>query len=145
MPSPATVLALFAHPDDAEFLCAGTLAHLAERGASVHIVTMTAGDCGSAILPPEKITRVRKSEATRAAGLIGAAYACLGPAMRNTTEDQFVAGMKARDVPRGRFNRVAEERTSDGGEIVFYTVQSQGPAIGYIVYLNAQGLVVKVE
>jgi hypothetical protein len=53
--------------------------------------------------------------------------------------------MQARDIPRGRFNRVADQHTSDGGEIVFYTVQNQGAAIGYIVYLNAQGLVVKVE
>ena len=31
------VVALFAHPDDAEFLCAGTLVLLADRGAVVHI------------------------------------------------------------------------------------------------------------
>ena len=92
MPSPANVLALFAHPDDAEFLCAGTLAHLAERGASVHIVTMTAGDCGSAILPPEKITRVRKSEATRAAELVRAAYACLGERDLSIFYDQRTLG-----------------------------------------------------
>ena len=77
MPSPANVLALFAHPDDAEFLCAGTLAHLAERGASVHIVTMTAGDCGSTILPAAKIARIRRNEAARAAKLMGAEYSCL--------------------------------------------------------------------
>jgi LmbE family N-acetylglucosaminyl deacetylase len=72
-----TVLALFAHPDDAEFLCAGTLALLAERGATIHITTMTGGDCGSTILPPEKIVRIRRAEASRAARLIGATYECL--------------------------------------------------------------------
>lgn len=77
MPAPTSVLALFAHPDDAEFLCAGTLAHLAERGASIHIATMTAGDCGSAILPAARITRIRRNEARRAAQLIGAPYTCL--------------------------------------------------------------------
>ena len=71
------VLALFAHPDDAEFLSAGTLAHLAARGAEIHIATMTAGDCGSTSLTPSKITRLRKAEAARAASLIGAAYSCL--------------------------------------------------------------------
>lgn len=71
------VLALFAHPDDAEFLCAGTLAVLADRGARVHIATMTAGDCGSALLPPAKIARLRRNEAKRAAALIAAAYSCL--------------------------------------------------------------------
>jgi len=92
MPSSTTVLALFAHPDDTEFLCAGTLAHLAGRGASVHIVTMTAGDCGSAILPPEKITRVRKREATRAAELIRAVYACLGERDLSIFYDQRTLG-----------------------------------------------------
>ena len=72
------VLALFAHPDDAEFLAAGTLAKLAARGASVSIATMTAGDCGSTVLPAEKITRIRRREAANAAQLIGAEYICLG-------------------------------------------------------------------
>lgn len=71
------VLALFAHPDDAEFLCAGALAHLADRGAKVHIATMTPGDCGSVILPATKIARLRRKEAARSAELIGASYACL--------------------------------------------------------------------
>ena len=77
MPSPLTVLALFAHPDDAEFLAAGTLAHLASHGAAIHMATLTAGDCGSTILPPAKITRIRQKEAQRAAALIKASYACL--------------------------------------------------------------------
>ncbi len=71
------VLALFAHPDDAEFLCAGTLALLADHGAQIHIATMTAGDCGSAILSAAKITRIRREEAARAARVIGARYFCL--------------------------------------------------------------------
>jgi len=74
---PTTVLALFAHPDDAEFLCSGTLAHLAQRGAKINIATLTAGDCGSAILPPGKITRIRRREAERAAATIAADYSCL--------------------------------------------------------------------
>jgi LmbE family N-acetylglucosaminyl deacetylase len=77
MTQATSVLALFAHPDDAEFLCAGTLACLAQGGANIHIATMTAGDCGSAILSPAKIARIRRQEATRAAALIGAEYVCL--------------------------------------------------------------------
>jgi N-acetylglucosamine malate deacetylase 1 len=72
-----SVLALFAHPDDAEFLAAGTLAHLADAGAHIHIATMTAGDCGSTILPAAKITRIRRREAENAARLLGAEFACL--------------------------------------------------------------------
>jgi LmbE family N-acetylglucosaminyl deacetylase len=74
---PISVLALFAHPDDAEFLCAGTLALLADRGASVHITTMTAGDCGSTVLPAARISGIRQREAERAAQMIGATYSCL--------------------------------------------------------------------
>jgi hypothetical protein len=74
-----------------------------------------------------------------------AAYACLGPGLRNSTEDQFVAGMQRRDIKRGHVNRVGDQRTPDGGHIVFFTVEQQGQAVGYIVYLNPQGKVVKVE
>ncbi len=74
-----------------------------------------------------------------------AAYACLGPSLRNASEDQFVAGMHQRNTGRGRANRVGDQRTPDGGHIVFFTVEQQGQAVGYIVYLNAQGKVVKVE
>ncbi len=74
-----------------------------------------------------------------------AAYACLGPGMRNATEDQFVAGMHQRNMARGHVNRVGDQRTPDGGHIVFFTVEQQGQAVGYIVYLNPQGKVVKVE
>jgi LmbE family N-acetylglucosaminyl deacetylase len=96
MPPSIRVLALFAHPDDAEFLCAGTLAHLADHGASIHIATMTAGDCGSTILPPAKIMRLRRQEARRAAALLQADYTCLeerdllvfydGPTLRKVME-----------------------------------------------------------
>jgi LmbE family N-acetylglucosaminyl deacetylase len=72
------VLSLLAHPDDAEFLCAGTLCRLVrERGWQAHIATMTPGDCGSAQLPPEDISRIRRREGAEAAAQIGAAYHCL--------------------------------------------------------------------
>lgn len=77
MPNPINVLALFAHPDDAEFLCAGTLAHLARRGATIHIATLTAGDCGSTTLSAAKISALRQQEASRSARMIGARYHCL--------------------------------------------------------------------
>jgi LmbE family N-acetylglucosaminyl deacetylase len=72
------VLTLLAHPDDAEFLCAGTVIRLVrEHGWQAHLATMTAGDCGSAELPPEEISRIRRAEGARAASLIGARYHCL--------------------------------------------------------------------
>jgi LmbE family N-acetylglucosaminyl deacetylase len=71
------VLSLMAHPDDAEFLCAGTLARLQEKGWEVHIASMTPGDCGSMELPPEQIAAVRLEEGRRAAARIRGEYHCL--------------------------------------------------------------------
>jgi N-acetylglucosamine malate deacetylase 1 len=72
------VLSVLAHPDDAEFLCAGTLVRLArEHGWRVHIASMTPGDCGAVDRGPDEIAAVRRAEGARAAGLIGAAYHCL--------------------------------------------------------------------
>jgi N-acetylglucosamine malate deacetylase 1 len=71
-------LALLAHPDDAEFLCAGALARLVlEHQWRVHIATMTPGDCGSMDRPPEEISRIRRDEGERAAAILGASFHCL--------------------------------------------------------------------
>lgn len=70
-------LAALAHPDDAEFLCAGTLLRLKrEHGWDIHIATMTPGDCGSAVLPPDEIARVRRAEGHAAAAALGGTYHC---------------------------------------------------------------------
>ncbi|MBX9680162.1 MAG: PIG-L family deacetylase [Gemmataceae bacterium] len=73
-----TILSLLAHPDDAEFLCAGTLLRLRqERRWDVHIATMTPGDCGSVEHSAEEIARIRRSEGHKAAQLMGATYHCV--------------------------------------------------------------------
>ena len=73
-----TILSVLAHPDDAEFLCAGTMIRLArEHGWQVHIASMTAGDCGTTEMSPDEISRVRRAEGARAAERIGATYHCL--------------------------------------------------------------------
>ena len=72
------VLALCAHPDDAELRCGGTLALLSRSGWEVHIATLTAGDCGSVDEPPDVIAARRKSEASAAAAVFGGVYHCLG-------------------------------------------------------------------
>jgi LmbE family N-acetylglucosaminyl deacetylase len=71
------VLSVLAHPDDAEFLCAGVLIRLADLGWTVHIASMTPGDCGSMELSAEEISRVRRAEGAAAAARIGATYHCL--------------------------------------------------------------------
>ena len=72
------VLAFMAHPDDAEFLCAGTLARLRDRGYHIHLATATAGDGGSVELGPEQIARIRLEEARRAAEVLDASFHCAG-------------------------------------------------------------------
>ncbi|MBN2024448.1 MAG: PIG-L family deacetylase [Pirellulales bacterium] len=66
-----------AHPDDAEVLCGGTLARLAELGWEVHVATLTPGDCGTTTQTPWDISATRTGEARQAAALIGARYHCL--------------------------------------------------------------------
>jgi len=72
-----TVLAFMAHPDDAEFLCGGTLIRLADAGWEIHIATITPGDCGTMTETPWAIAAIRTEEARRAAAMIGATYHCL--------------------------------------------------------------------
>jgi N-acetylglucosamine malate deacetylase 1 len=73
-----TILAIHAHPDDIEFLSAGTMAALARAGHHVVLATMTAGDCGSANQDAQEISRIRVQEAANSAALIKARYFYLG-------------------------------------------------------------------
>jgi LmbE family N-acetylglucosaminyl deacetylase len=75
---PDVVLSIMAHPDDAEILCGGVLVRLVRKhGWQAHIATMTPGDCGSAELPPEEISCVRRQEGAAAAAQLGGVYHCL--------------------------------------------------------------------
>ena len=71
------VLAIHAHPDDIEILCAGTLARLHKLGCPIVMATMTPGDKGSAELGAEEIAAVRRAEAKKAANLLGVEYHCM--------------------------------------------------------------------
>ena len=71
------ILAIGAHPDDVETMCAGTLAKYAAQGHKVFIATATNGNIGSAHHTMEEIARIRKREAANSAAIIGAEYICL--------------------------------------------------------------------
>ncbi len=77
IPERRVALSLLAHPDDAEFMCAGTLIQLADAGWEVHIATVAAGDCGTMTLSREEIAAVRYREGNAAAAKINATYHCL--------------------------------------------------------------------
>jgi LmbE family N-acetylglucosaminyl deacetylase len=72
-----TVLAIGAHPDDIEILCAGTLALLHEQDWRIEFATMTPGDCGSTSLPRGEISRIRKEEAANSARMLDGKYHCM--------------------------------------------------------------------
>lgn len=69
---PMNVLAICAHPDDAEIWCGGTLAKYAKRGDRVTIAIATNGEVGSPTLPKEEIAAIRRQESMEAAKVIGA-------------------------------------------------------------------------
>jgi len=68
------VLAVMAHPDDAELLCAGTLARARADGATIGLCSLCRGDKGKspAEALPADLAAVRRDELTEAAGRLGA-------------------------------------------------------------------------
>ena len=64
---------VFAHPDDAEFLCGGTVASWAKGGTEVHYVCATDGSAGwnGPNLTRDEIARVREAEMQEAAEVLG--------------------------------------------------------------------------
>ncbi len=69
-----SVLAIAAHPDDIEFVMAGTLMHLQTRGWQVHYFNIANGCYGSSSLSREECASVRLAEAQAAAALIPAVF-----------------------------------------------------------------------
>lgn len=67
-----TVLAAAAHPDDIEFMMAGTLARLVEVGCNVHLWNLANGCCGSVQHSREEIVAIRWEETQAAAKVLGA-------------------------------------------------------------------------
>ena len=68
------VFAIGCHPDDIEFMMAGTLFLLKDAGCELHIANLADGDCGSVRFSRRKIARIRREEAEAAAGYLGARY-----------------------------------------------------------------------
>ena len=66
------VLAVVAHPDDAELLCAGTLARAKADGAAIGICVLCKGDKGQSSRPVRDLAAVRRKEMKAAAKLLGA-------------------------------------------------------------------------
>ncbi len=71
--TPQRVLAIYAHPDDADIACGGALATWAAQGASVTLVTVCDGAKGTrgAHHDPRELAEIRRHELTVAASQLG--------------------------------------------------------------------------
>ena len=72
------ILAVGAHPDDIEFLCAGTLLKFRNRGDEIFTAVLCNGDKGHYEIGPEELARIRRLEAEEAAKSEGAALVSVG-------------------------------------------------------------------
>jgi LmbE family N-acetylglucosaminyl deacetylase len=70
---PGRVLAVFAHPDDPEVACAGSLARWAAAGSETHLIIVNAGEKGSndPSVDPADLARTRAQETDAAAAVLG--------------------------------------------------------------------------
>ena len=66
--------AIAAHPDDIEFMMAGTLILLKQAGYEIHYMNIANGSCGTATHSKQDIIRIRGREARSAARLMGAKH-----------------------------------------------------------------------
>ena len=71
--TPVRALAIYAHPDDPEVACGGTLARWAAAGAEVRLVVVNAGDKGSfdPSTDPQVLTEKRAAEVAAAVEVMG--------------------------------------------------------------------------
>lgn len=120
---PLDLLAIMAHPDDAELLCGGTLIKSAARGKRVGVLDLTAGEMGSS-----GSAEIRAREAADAGGQMGLALrACAelpDSGLRNDHDSRMVIAALLRafrprvvithwKAGRHRDHRIASELVRD--------------------------------
>lgn len=123
MTEPLDLLAIMAHPDDAELLCGGALIKAVARGNRVGVLDLTAGEMGSS-----GSLEIRAKESARAAEIIGLAERrCAGlpdSAIENDLKSRLVVASHLRalrprvvvthwKVGRHRDHRITSELVRD--------------------------------
>jgi LmbE family N-acetylglucosaminyl deacetylase len=103
-PKTGPVLAVFAHPDDAEICAGGVMAKWAAAGREVHLMILTNGDRGSQdrSLARRELGAIRARETEEAAALMGLASVRIGEVpdgeLANTLEAQGPVARRIREV-----------------------------------------------
>jgi N-acetylglucosamine malate deacetylase 1 len=69
-----TVFAIAAHPDDIEFMMAGTLFRLKDAGCDIHYMNLANGCCGTDRHEIDEIVEIRTEESKQACKYIGAEF-----------------------------------------------------------------------
>ena len=103
--TPATALAVYAHPDDADVAAGGVLAQWASEGCDVHLVVICDGAKGSHAPTSDasSLRDTRRDELSAAADLLGARSAiCLGYADGSVTNDEELRAALVTQVRRLR-------------------------------------------
>jgi len=152
--TPERVLAVYAHPDDPEVSCAGTLARWADEGAEVRLVVCARGDKGArdpSVVPAELVQR-RAVEAEAAAAVLGlAAHENLGYPDGEVVNDLALRGAlvaRVRDFrpdvvvscdPTAVFFGTRYVNHHDHREVGFALLDACSPAAGSPLYFPEAG------
>jgi hypothetical protein len=85
--------------------------------------------------------------ADKSPGAAQRAYQCMDPSFQQRVSEQsFVQQVQSQALPNvNNVARVGDYRSQTGGSMVYYAVDSNGQSIGYIVYLNQNGKVLRIE
>lgn len=151
---PERVLAVYAHPDDPEVSCAGTLARWARAGSEVHLLIATRGEKGSPDpgADPDAIAARRATEADAAATVMGlASHELLGypdGEIENSVElrgrlveriRRFRPDVVMGPDPTAVFFGTSYVNHHDHREIGFALLDSCAPAAGSPLYFPETG------
>jgi LmbE family N-acetylglucosaminyl deacetylase len=151
---PDRALAVYAHPDDPEVSCGGTLAHWATHGAEVRLVVVNAGDKGSPdpATEPRELTERRSAEVHAAAAVLGLAGVDMlgvpdGEAVNDLALREALVGLiRARrpDVvvcpdPTAVFFGDSYVNHRDHREVGWAVVDAAAPAAGSPLYFPGAG------
>lgn len=76
------------------------------------------------------------------------AYLCMDTTFQQrVSEDQFVQQLQSRQMPRvDKLERVGDyHNPTSGGTLVYFALDGGGQSVGYIVYLDRDGKILRIE